>query len=182
MPAQVKKQSSVFMPSHRRKHSVPTPAQNIRESVLKDQQPSVDGALKALRNASRQLKPIHASFSDELRLLERLYYKGKNQHKSALFWRKLAEARRIGNRIHGAGLLALVDELRATFHSQTDTTKTCVFVDCLWSYALKTVEVTKDLLGLMSLVGIMSCLFYTSSKGCICFCRRQEFSLRSHPP
>ena len=32
-------------------------------------------------------------------MLERLYYKGKNQHRTALFWQRVAEMRKFGERV-----------------------------------------------------------------------------------
>jgi hypothetical protein len=86
----------------------------------------VDSILKELKYISRQLQPILASHSEELRVLERLYYKGKNQHRSALFWRRVVEIRRLGGRLEDVGLLALLDGFRGSFHANDGPSKGCV--------------------------------------------------------
>jgi hypothetical protein len=60
---------------------------------------TVDGVLKELKSASRELQKIFASFRLELELLDRLFYKNKNQHRGALFWRKVTEMRRFGHKL-----------------------------------------------------------------------------------
>ncbi|KAF9238089.1 hypothetical protein BU15DRAFT_15488, partial [Melanogaster broomeanus] len=45
-----------------------------------------------------RLKAAVSSFTDELRILERLYYKSKNQHRMALFFKCVPEIRRYGKR------------------------------------------------------------------------------------
>jgi hypothetical protein len=52
---------------------------------------------------------------NELKILERLYYKGKNQHRAALFWKRVAEIRRCGQRLDKVGVLDIVERLRCSF-------------------------------------------------------------------
>ncbi|KAF9510785.1 hypothetical protein BS47DRAFT_1250738, partial [Hydnum rufescens UP504] len=75
----------------------------------------IDSFLKVLRGAARSLIPLCASFVDETRILHRLYYKSKNQHRSALFWRKVVELRRIAFRIVHLDVGRCVEGLRASF-------------------------------------------------------------------
>lgn len=81
----------------------------------------VDAALKDLRACSRQIAPVLLSMEEELRILERLFYKGKNQHRLAIFWRKVEEMRRFGKRIVEMQLPALMDDLRYAFYENGDT-------------------------------------------------------------
>ncbi|KLO06726.1 hypothetical protein SCHPADRAFT_837640 [Schizopora paradoxa] len=76
----------------------------------------VDAALKDLRTCSRQIGPVLLSMEDELRILDRLYYKGKNQHRLAKFWKKVEEMRRFGKRIVEMQLSARMDDLRYAFY------------------------------------------------------------------
>lgn len=85
---------------------------------------SVDSALKNLKKCRNQFKTIFATFQDELDILERLYYKGKNQHRSALFWKRVAETRRYGNRLNETDLVKLIDDMQHSFFdTNTDNMK-----------------------------------------------------------
>lgn len=76
---------------------------------------SVDIALKTLKISSKKLQATLAAFRDEMQILERLYYKGKNQHRTALFWRRVCEVRRYGDRFNHSQLDSLVEVLRRSF-------------------------------------------------------------------
>ncbi|KAF8557794.1 hypothetical protein OG21DRAFT_1434695 [Imleria badia] len=75
----------------------------------------IDAILKDLRVSSRRLKTALDSFNDELRILERLYYKCKNQHRTALFFKRVSELRRYGRRLSEMDVPERVDLLRASF-------------------------------------------------------------------
>ena len=87
-----------------------------RSALASHKHASVDSALKSLRACARQLTPLESSLSDELRILERLYYKSVNQHRSAVFFQKIKEVRRLGNRIQEANIGRLTEDLRYTFY------------------------------------------------------------------
>lgn len=76
---------------------------------------TVDGVLKECKSASRELDKIFASFRLELQLLDRLFYKNKNQHRGALFWRKVTEMRRFGHRLDHCEPDGLVEDSRRWF-------------------------------------------------------------------
>lgn len=76
----------------------------------------IDSVLKDLRACSRRLAGAASAVNDELRILHRLYYKGKNQHRSALFWRRVAEVRRFAQCISQVQLSNFVDRLRYAFY------------------------------------------------------------------
>ena len=84
---------------------------------------TVDGVLKELKYASRELQKIFASFRLELELLDRLFYKNKNQHRSALFWRKVTEMRRFCHKLDHNKPDWVVEEARRRFWGPLDQQK-----------------------------------------------------------
>ncbi|KAF7338331.1 DUF4477 domain-containing protein [Mycena venus] len=80
--------------------------------------PQIDATLKQLKTCARSLQSVLSTFSNELQILHRIHYKGKNQHRSALFWRRVAEMRRYGDRVEELSLLSLVDSLRYSFFAE----------------------------------------------------------------
>ncbi|KAJ7172521.1 hypothetical protein C8R46DRAFT_894304 [Mycena filopes] len=95
--------------------------------------PHIDAALKQLKSCARNLQPVLATFSDELQILQRLYYKGKNEHRSALFWRRVAEMRRYGDRVGELALSSLVDSLRYSFFGE-DSQQTSKLLKGSWTH------------------------------------------------
>lgn len=79
--------------------------------------------LKDLRSCAQRLAPLLSALEDEMRILERLYYKGRNQHRSALFWRKVEEMRRYGKRILELQSFEQVDSLRYSFYVGDDAVR-----------------------------------------------------------
>ncbi|KDQ60870.1 hypothetical protein JAAARDRAFT_565027 [Jaapia argillacea MUCL 33604] len=80
---------------------------------------SVDSALKDLKGCCRQLQTLLSVHADEVQVLERLHYKGKNQHRSAIFWNRADEMRRFGLRLKEMNLGNLLDVLRSSFFGDT---------------------------------------------------------------
>ncbi|KAI8998704.1 hypothetical protein BD414DRAFT_475826 [Trametes punicea] len=76
---------------------------------------TIDAALKQLKACSRRLQAALTSHRTELQVLERLYYKGKNQHRTALFWQRVAEMRRFGERVDEMHIGDVVESLRLAF-------------------------------------------------------------------
>lgn len=97
------------------------PALNL--SLRKSTDPSsyalVDAALKDLKICLRRLQFTHSTFRDDLQILQRLYYKGKNQHRYALFWKHTSELRKYGERLDGLGLLSILELTRCSFFGVT---------------------------------------------------------------
>jgi hypothetical protein len=83
---------------------------------------AVDACLKSLRKTRRSISATLACYSTETEILKTLYYKSKNQHKNALFWRNVAQLRRFAVRIHEVGLAGVLDTTRAAFYSNEITT------------------------------------------------------------
>jgi len=79
---------------------------------------SIDNALKHLKIYTRRLHTVITTHDDELQILERLYYKGKNQHRSALFWRHVVEMRRYAIRLNQISLSGIVDSFRFSFFGE----------------------------------------------------------------
>ncbi|KAI0046107.1 hypothetical protein FA95DRAFT_1494475 [Auriscalpium vulgare] len=93
----------------------------------------VNSFLKALKSPLRGLTSTFTHISGELAILERLYYKGKNQHRSALFWQRVAETRKYGQRLQAMDVLALLENLRASFYGEREFVNAKVFKGA-WSH------------------------------------------------
>ena len=111
---------------HRPRVTIATISRNTLAQAL---QKDVDAILKDLKFCSRRLKTALDGFKDELRVLERLYYKCKNQHRMALFFKRVSEMRRFGRRLSELDILEHVDLLRASFvgleHTNEWVSMTC---------------------------------------------------------
>lgn len=83
----------------------------------------VDLALKRLKLVSRRLSTALTAFQEESRLLERLFYKGKNQHRISLFWRNVEEIRRLCGRLMGVDFTTSVAQIRHAFYKSTNYDK-----------------------------------------------------------
>ncbi|KAH9901312.1 hypothetical protein C8Q73DRAFT_677453 [Cubamyces lactineus] len=86
-----------------------------RATVDSANTPTIDAVLKQLKSATRRLQAALASHRTELQVLERLYYKGKNQHRTALFWQRVAEMRKYGERVDEMHIDDVVESLRLAF-------------------------------------------------------------------
>jgi hypothetical protein len=87
---------------------------------------AVDVCLKSLRKTRRSISATLACYSTETEILKTVYYKSKNQHKNALFWRNIAELRRFAVRIEEAGLAGILDTTRAAFYSNEIATSSAL--------------------------------------------------------
>ncbi|KAM5535224.1 hypothetical protein V8D89_011160 [Ganoderma adspersum] len=99
-----------------RRH-VPSPPFSClqRSSLYHEYHSVIDVILKQLKACSRRLQVALDSHRTELQLLERLYYKGKNQHRTALFWRRVAGLRKFGERVDEMHMDEVVENLRLSF-------------------------------------------------------------------
>ncbi|THH03809.1 hypothetical protein EW145_g5994 [Phellinidium pouzarii] len=111
----------------------PTLSSTPRHSVSASHHPKFDAILKGLRACARQFSLLLPCLHDELRILERLYYKGLNQHRTALFWRRIKEARRLGQRLLETQLLALTDDLRYAFYVEDRNERNPKILRSVWS-------------------------------------------------
>ncbi|KAF8902126.1 hypothetical protein CPB84DRAFT_1776677 [Gymnopilus junonius] len=93
---------------------------------------AIDTELKNLKLLGRRLQSALAIHATELQLLRRLYYKNKNQHRGALFWRNVIEMRRFLERIEKLSLLDSLNALRARFY---DTTQNVNSVKGSWTHS-----------------------------------------------
>lgn len=107
-----------------RRVALPPPVTYLPKTSLDSAaQSSVHSILKQLKSCTRRLQTALASHALELRVLERLYYKGKNQHRTALFWRNVAEMRRYGERVETTDLYGLVERMRVAFWGEAGLQK-----------------------------------------------------------
>ncbi|KIY69968.1 hypothetical protein CYLTODRAFT_348447 [Cylindrobasidium torrendii FP15055 ss-10] len=91
--------------------------QEPRASLNKAVHPEVDAALKSVKKCRRNLAAMLEIIQDERAILERLYYKGKNQHGAALFWKRVTETRRFSQRLDAVAFLDLLDTFMLSFFS-----------------------------------------------------------------
>ncbi|KAJ7285882.1 hypothetical protein C8J57DRAFT_1496582 [Mycena rebaudengoi] len=96
----------------------PTLSHSVKSSLDPALHPNIDAFLKDLKTCARRLQPTLTTLSDELQILHRLYYKGNNQHRSSLFWRRVSEMKKYGDRLEELSLSALVDSLRYSFFGE----------------------------------------------------------------
>lgn len=96
--------------------SIPRSVSLKRSDASSDIYSKVDGILKDLRTYSRRFGVATTALQDELRVLERLYYKGRNQHRSAIFWRKVVEIRKFVHRLVEIDVHNCVNSLRYSFY------------------------------------------------------------------
>ncbi|KAF8201419.1 hypothetical protein BJ912DRAFT_500704 [Pholiota molesta] len=94
-----------------------------RMSIEPSRHGSIDAELKSLKFLSRRLQANLTLLATELQLLQRLYYKNKNQHRGALFWRNIAEVRRYIERVANLNLQDSLAALRYTFYGSTETSR-----------------------------------------------------------
>ncbi|KAK1232247.1 hypothetical protein PQX77_004621 [Marasmius sp. AFHP31] len=92
-----------------------------RAELSQSHHPRVDAALKDLKLLSKRLHSALSTYESELKVLERIYYKSKNQHRSALFWRRITETRRYGRRVEQIDLRTFVDALRLSFFREDNS-------------------------------------------------------------
>ncbi|KAI6028364.1 hypothetical protein F5J12DRAFT_376173 [Pisolithus orientalis] len=90
-----------------------------RNSVSIHLHKDVDILLKELKPCARHLRATLGSYTDELRILERLYYKNANQHRAALFFKRVSETRRYGQKFVALNISEHVDRLYASFFGLT---------------------------------------------------------------
>lgn len=96
-----------------------------RTTIPKHLHVIVDSVLKDLKTVSKRITAFTSPFQEELRVLERLFYKNKNQHKSAVFWRKVPELRKYGKRVVDLNILNGVQSIRYRFYADNERTE-CV--------------------------------------------------------
>ncbi|KAF9480125.1 hypothetical protein BDN70DRAFT_932005 [Pholiota conissans] len=82
---------------------------------------AIDAELKSLKLLSRRLQSNLTLLATELQLLHRLYYKNKNQHRGAIFWRNIAEVRRYLEKVTDLNLQDSIPALRNTFYGSSET-------------------------------------------------------------
>ena len=93
-----------------------SPIYTSRVSMDASQCFKVDAGLKSFKLLSRRLHTLLNTHATELQILQRLYYKNKNQHRGSLFWRKVVEIRRYSERFKQHKPHILIDHFRCAFY------------------------------------------------------------------
>ncbi|KAH8989130.1 hypothetical protein EDB92DRAFT_1817283 [Lactarius akahatsu] len=91
-----------------------------RASLDSSKHSFVDAFLKSLKLHTRKLGALLAQHATELLVLERIYHINNNQHRAALFWKRIVEARRYARRLKSCDVSSLVNGLRMSFYDQSD--------------------------------------------------------------
>jgi hypothetical protein len=101
---------------NQRKLLPPTTQHHPRQTLV---QPNDTRHNRNLHTLSKLRKYLHVDVEPVLRLelfiLDKLYYRNRNQHRSALFHRKFQELRRVLKRWQELGLAGLVDDVLKVF-------------------------------------------------------------------
>ncbi len=97
----------------------PTHPPAARASLDSSKHPVINVFLKSLKSHTRTLSALFAQHATELAVLERIYYLNNNQHRPALFWKRVIEARRYSRRLRSLDVHSLVDSLRRSFYGDT---------------------------------------------------------------
>lgn len=105
--------NTMHVPKH--PATVAKPEYLSRNSFNTSLHPRIDATLKDLKLSSRKFSAAHSAHANEFRVLERLYYKSKNQHRLALFWRNVSEMRRYCKHLYGMSLPVYIDLFRSYF-------------------------------------------------------------------
>ena len=87
-----------------------------RTSLDSSKHAFVDAFLKSLKLHMRKLSALLSQHTTELAVLERIYYINNNQHRAALFWKRVVEARRYSRRLKSCDVSSLANSLRGSFY------------------------------------------------------------------
>ncbi|CCO33303.1 hypothetical protein BN14_07377 [Rhizoctonia solani AG-1 IB] len=80
--------------------------------------PAVAQLLKQLKSGHKNARNSQKLLFTEMHILERVYYKGNNQHGLSLFWRSVVSVRRMSARIYETNLPGLLEALGSMFHEE----------------------------------------------------------------
>lgn len=89
-----------------------------RASLEAPHHAAVDSELKSLKLLSRRIQSATSAHLAELQILRRLFYKNKNQHCGALFWRSISEVRRYTERVQELEVSKTMNTFRNSFHGE----------------------------------------------------------------
>ncbi|KAG8919644.1 hypothetical protein FRC01_001185 [Tulasnella sp. 417] len=84
---------------------------------------TVNSSLKALRRASKQAGAGVNAMNEDMRILERVFYKSNNSQSPTMAWKKLKHMRRLYWRLHECELVNFLDSFRLTFYPLGTTVK-----------------------------------------------------------
>lgn len=80
--------------------------------------PTITQLLKQLKSGYKNVRSSQKQLFAEMHILERVYYKGKNQHGLSLFWRSVVSVRRMSGRIYETNVPRLLEILGGMFHEE----------------------------------------------------------------
>lgn len=100
---------------------------SIRASIPLELYAVIDAALKTLKISSRRVTAVEEAFAEEAQVLKRIYYKSKNQHRSALFFKRTQEVRRMSERVSSTRISKPLAAIRDGFHDLTPAEFTKVY-------------------------------------------------------
>lgn len=89
-----------------------------RTSVEASHYAAIDSELKSLKLLSRRIQSATIAHLTELKILRRLFYKNKNQHRGALFWRNISEVRRYAEKLQRLDVLNATNAFRNKFYGE----------------------------------------------------------------
>ncbi|KAH7916045.1 hypothetical protein BJ138DRAFT_1076218 [Hygrophoropsis aurantiaca] len=150
-----------------------------RSSIELNQHSNIDSVLKELKASSRRLRTIISSFGDDLKILERLYYKSKNQHRMALFFKRTTEIRRYGQRLVEMKIVDTVDTLRTSFFGASNQKSTRV----AWNHvpnSLYVIFVAERLTACSTLITKVPGKLYVFNEGILIVGQTDERLLKAH--
>ena len=105
------------------KSMTPAHAPLARASLESSKHSFINAYLKSLKLHLRTLNALFSQHATELAVLERIHYINNNQHRPALFWQRVVEARRYSRRLRSRDVPSLVDALRRSFYGDIAHTK-----------------------------------------------------------
>jgi len=111
------------------------PSSHPRAHLDKSGHTAIDSVLKGLKKSSRSLQVVLAAWSTDSQILDRVYYKGKNQHRGALFWRRVVELRRICGRLRHINPDQKLNVFRTSFFGSDVPRKYAYFNHGSWKCA-----------------------------------------------
>ncbi|KAG8904725.1 hypothetical protein FRC00_013818, partial [Tulasnella sp. 408] len=91
---------------------IQTPKSEVEGSI----NDAVHSSLKALRRASKQAGSGVNTMDEDMRILERIFYKSNNSQRPTMAWKKLKHMRRLYWRLHECELVNFLDVVRLAFY------------------------------------------------------------------
>ncbi|TFK29900.1 hypothetical protein FA15DRAFT_752043 [Coprinopsis marcescibilis] len=88
---------------------------------------NVDVFLKNAKQSHRRFQSVVAALQNEGQILERLYYKGNNQHRLTLFWRKVSDIRKFSRQVKQLDPLETISTFYQCFFGSSPSNDATLF-------------------------------------------------------